>query len=44
MREVGPGGTYVVVDGADHVLAWNLDPEAYDEAIKTFTKELESTK
>lgn len=44
MREVGPGGTYVVVDGADHVLAWNLDPEAYDEAIKTFTKELKSTK
>jgi uncharacterized protein len=41
MREAGAGGTYEVVDGADHVLAWNLDPKAYEKAIKTFTKELE---
>ena len=42
MREAGAGGTYVVVDGADHVLAWNVDPKGYDKAIKTFLKELES--
>ena len=41
MREAGAGGTYVVVDGADHVLAWNVDPEAYEQAIEEFTKELE---
>jgi alpha-beta hydrolase superfamily lysophospholipase len=42
MREAGAGGTYEVVDGADHVLAWNLDPEAYENAIEEFTKALES--
>ena len=42
MREAGAGGTYEVVDGADHVLSWNLDPKAYEKAIKAFTKELDS--
>jgi hypothetical protein len=41
MREAGARGTYVVVDGADHVLSWNVDPKAYEKAIKDFTKELE---
>ena len=41
MREAGAGGTYVVVDGADHVLSWNVDPEAYEQAIADFTKELD---
>jgi fermentation-respiration switch protein FrsA (DUF1100 family) len=41
MRESGARGTYVVVDGADHVLSWNVDPKAYEKAIKDFTKELE---
>ena len=26
----------VVVDGADHVESWNLDPAAYDEAVRGF--------
>jgi uncharacterized protein len=42
MREAGAGGTYEVVDGAEHVLAWNVDPKAYEKAIKDFTKELDS--
>ena len=42
MREAGAGGTYEVVDGADHVLSWNVDPKAYEKAIKDFTKELDS--
>jgi len=42
MREAGAGGRYEVVDGADHLLAWNVDPKAYDKAIKTFTKDLEN--
>jgi uncharacterized protein len=42
MREAGAGGTYVVVDGADHVLSWNLDPEGYEQAIADFTEELAS--
>ena len=42
MRTAGAGGTYEVVDGADHVLSWNLDPEAYEQAITDFTKELAS--
>ena len=44
MREAGARGTYEVVDGADHLLAWNVDSKAYDKAIKTFTKELEPAK
>jgi alpha-beta hydrolase superfamily lysophospholipase len=42
MREAGAGGTYEVVDGADHVLSWNVDPEAYEQAIEDFTKELDT--
>jgi uncharacterized protein len=42
MRVAGSGGTYEVVSGADHVLAWNLDPKAYEKAIKEFTKALDS--
>ncbi len=41
MRLAGEGGTYVLVDGADHVLAWNVDPEGYHDQIKDFVKELE---
>ena len=40
MRTAGTGGTYEVVDGADHVLSWNVDPKAYEKAITTFTEEL----
>ncbi len=42
MRKAGSRGTYEVVEGADHVLAWNVDPKAYEKAIKTFTKELDA--
>ena len=42
MRTAGAGGTYEVVDGADHVLSWNVDPESYEQAITDFTKELAS--
>ena len=42
MREAAQDGTYVVVDGAGHVLAWNLDPEAYEQAITEFVKELKA--
>jgi pimeloyl-ACP methyl ester carboxylesterase len=42
MRQAGVGGTYEVVDGADHVLSWNVDPKAYEKAIKEFTKELDT--
>jgi pimeloyl-ACP methyl ester carboxylesterase len=42
MRTTGAGGTYEVVDGADHVLSWNVDPEAYEQAITDFTKEVSS--
>ena len=42
MREAGAGGTYEVVDGADHVLSWNVDPEAYEQAIKEFTEKLDT--
>ena len=41
MRLAGEGGTYVLVDGADHVLAWNVDPEGYHDQIEDFVKELE---
>ena len=39
MRIAGKDGTYVVVDGADHVMSWNVDPDAYDKAIKKFVKQ-----
>jgi esterase/lipase len=36
----GAGGEYVVVDGAEHVLAWNYDMQAYEEKITEFVKGL----
>ena len=39
MRIAGKDGTYVVVEGADHVMSWNVDPDAYDKAIKKFVKQ-----
>lgn len=36
----GVGGEYVVVDGAEHVLAWNYDPEAFEERVTEFVKGL----
>lgn len=41
MREAGAGGTYVVVEGADHVLSWNVDAQAYEQAIEDFVKALD---
>ncbi|MGB7981169.1 MAG: alpha/beta hydrolase [Candidatus Nanopelagicales bacterium] len=37
----GQDGTYVLVPGADHVLAWNVDPGAYDKAVRAFVKQLD---
>jgi len=28
--------TYVVAKGAGHVRAWNVDPGAYEQAVKQF--------
>ena len=36
----GDAGDYVVVPGADHVLSWNLDPEAYEQRITDFVEGL----
>jgi esterase/lipase len=36
----GRSGDYVVVDGAEHVLAWNLDPQGYEERITQFLDEV----
>lgn len=36
----GQGGTYAVEEGADHLLSWNEDPEAYEERIATFLEQL----
>ena len=33
--------TYVRVAGATHVRSWNMDPEAYEEAVRTFLQRLE---
>ena len=37
----GKDGTYVVVPGTDHVLAWNVDPTAYEQAVADFVKSLD---
>ncbi len=37
----GQGGTYVVEDGADHLLSWNQDPDAYKRRIKRFLRGLD---
>jgi uncharacterized protein len=39
-RGSGRGGDYVLVEGAEHVLAWNVDPEGYEERIAAFLEEL----
>lgn len=41
MSVAGKGGEYVVVDGADHVLSWNVGPEAYEKHIKVFLKQFD---
>lgn len=43
LMRIGAGrdATYVVVPGADHVLAWNVDPAGYDKAVRAFVKELD---
>ena len=28
--------THVAVEGASHVAAWNVDPEAYEAAVREF--------
>ena len=33
--------TYVRVAGATHVRSWNMDPKAYEEAVRTFLQRLE---
>lgn len=38
MQGPGTGGSYVVVEGADHVLSWNNDPQDYDGRIGEFLK------
>lgn len=39
MDIAGQGGTYVVVEGADHVLSWNVDPEGYDREMRKFLRQ-----
>jgi len=36
----GTDGTYVVVDGAQHLMSWNVDPEGYEVAITDFLASL----
>ena len=36
----GKGGQYVVVPDGGHVLAWNADPQAYEQAITEFVDQL----
>jgi len=36
----GKAGTYIVVPGVGHVLAWNADPQAYEQAVTEFVEEL----
>lgn len=36
----GSGGQYVVVQGPDHVLAWNADPQAYEHVVTQFVGQL----
>ncbi len=41
METVGKNGTYVVAYGADHLLAWNTDPDAYEREMKDFLEQFE---
>ena len=43
MANAGKDGTYVVVDGADHVLSWNIDPQAYERTIRRFVRQFRDT-
>ncbi len=36
----GKGGQYVVVPGVGHVLSWNVDPQAYEQAVAEFVAQL----
>ncbi|HSO04323.1 MAG TPA: hypothetical protein VLQ92_07570 [Candidatus Limnocylindrales bacterium] len=36
----GKDGTYIVVPGVGHVLSWNADPQAYEQAVTEFVAEL----
>lgn len=36
----GRDGEYVIVPGAGHGLAWNVDPEAYEEQVREFLRSL----
>lgn len=36
----GEGGEYVVTEGADHLLSWNYDPEAYEQKVTEFLDSL----
>jgi pimeloyl-ACP methyl ester carboxylesterase len=36
----GRAGEYVVTEGADHLLSWNYDPEAFEEKVTEFVKGL----
>jgi esterase/lipase len=36
----GTGGQYVVVPDVGHVLAWNADPQAYEQAVTLFVEQL----
>jgi hypothetical protein len=40
----GRGGDYVLVDGAEHVLAWNVDPEGFEERITQFLDEVRANR
>jgi hypothetical protein len=36
----GQGGDYVVVEGADHPLSWNVDPTGYEAKLTQFVEQL----
>ena len=36
----GRTGEYVVTDGADHLMSWNYDPEAFEERVTQFVADL----
>ncbi len=43
MQNVGENGTYVVAYGAEHLLSWNTDPDAYEAEMKTFLKQFKNS-
>jgi fermentation-respiration switch protein FrsA (DUF1100 family) len=36
----GQGGDYVVVEGADHPLSWNVDPAGYEAKVTQFLEQV----